>query len=162
MRRLSAPFLLLVLLAVAPASAAAVDFQHSDNMTHVKNIPYEARNGGTPNAGTDIEFARIGGRQYALAGSYKNGMQIVDVTRPSQATTVGVYDCGVTQGDIQVIRQADMPGRTFVSYTSDTYGDGTSPCYQEAAALGFEVLKSNGTGKNGTFIAEITDRKSTL
>ena len=45
----------------------------------------------------------------------------------------------------------------FVSYTSDTYGDGTSTCYREAAAHGFDVIKPNGTGKNGTFIAEITN-----
>ena len=70
---------------------------------------------------------------------------------------MSVYDCGVTQGDIQVFRQASKPGRTFVAYASDTFGDGTSTCYQEAAALGFEVKKSNGSGRNGTFIAEITD-----
>jgi hypothetical protein len=29
--------------------------------------------------------------------------------------------------------------------------------YQEAAALGFAVTTSNGSGRNGTFIAEITD-----
>ena len=48
---------------------------------------------------------------------------------------------------MQVFRQADKPGRTFVTYTSDTYGDGTSTCYQEAAALGFDVRKSDGTGR---------------
>jgi hypothetical protein len=156
MRRLAAFIPLLVLLSL-PGSAAALEYVHSDNMTHVKNLPYEARNGGTPNYGTDIEFARLGGKQYALAGSYKNGMQIVDVSRPASARIVSIYDCGVSQGDVQVIRQADLPGRTFVSYTSDTYGDGKSTCYREAQALGFDVLKPNGTGKNGTFIAEITD-----
>ena len=50
-----------------------------------------------------------------------------------------------------------MPGRTFVTYTSDTYGDGRSRCYQEAEALGFDIRKSDGSGRNGTFIAEITD-----
>src|SRR5918992_796625 len=61
------------------------------------------------------------------------------------------------QDVVQVFRQADLPGRTFITYTSDTFGDGTSTCYREAQALGFDVLKANGTGKNGTFIAEITD-----
>ena len=51
------------------------------------------------------------------------------------------YDCGVTQGDVQVFHQADEPGRTFVGYASDTFGDGTSTCYREAQALGFDVLK---------------------
>jgi hypothetical protein len=129
----------------------------SDNMSHVERIPYPAANGTVPNYGTDIEFASLDGREYALAGSYRNGLQIVDVTAPERAEIVGRYDCGITQGDVQVFRQADLPGRTFVTYTSDTYGDGTSTCYEEAAALGFETLKPNGTGRNGTFIAEITD-----
>ena len=58
-----------------------------------------------------------------------------------------MYDCGVTQGDVQVFRQADKPGRTFAGYASDTYGDGTSTCYREAEALGFDVKKPNGTGQ---------------
>jgi hypothetical protein len=139
-----------------PASAFAQD-QHSRNMSLVKNLPYEARNGTIPNFGTDIEFARIGDRQYALAGSYRNGLQIVDITRPRQAEIVAVYDCGVTQGDVQVFQQADKPGRIFAGYTSDTYGDGTSTCYREAEALGFNVRKANGQGKNGTFLVELTN-----
>ena len=58
---------------------------------------------------------------------------------------------------MQVFRQADEPGRTFVGYASDTFGDGTSTCYREAQALGFDVLKDDGTGKNGTFIADVTN-----
>jgi hypothetical protein len=126
-------------------------------MTLVKNLPYEARNGTTPNFGTDIEFANIAGRKYALAGSYMNGMQIVDISSPRAAKIVAVYDCGVTQGDVQIFRQADKPGRVFAGYTSDTQGDGTSTCYREAEALGFNVKKPNGSGKNGTFIVELTN-----
>jgi hypothetical protein len=156
MRRLAATALLALLTLAAPA-AAQERHSHSGNMRHVLNLPYEARNGTTPNYGTDIEFARLAGKQYALAGSYRNGMQIVDVSRPERARIAAVYDCGVTQGDVQVFKRADLPGRTFATYTSDTYGDGTSTCYREAAALGFSVLKSNGSGKNGTFILELTD-----
>jgi hypothetical protein len=156
MRRLAATALFALLVLAAPASAQEAH-RHSGNMRHVVNLPYEARNGTIPNYGTDIEFARLGGRQYALAGSYRNGMQIVDITRPERARIAAVYDCGVTQGDVQVFRRADLPGRTFATYTSDTYGDGTSTCYREAQALGFDVLKANGAGKNGTFILEITD-----
>jgi hypothetical protein len=145
-----------ILVALVPASAFAQD-EHSRNMSLVKNLPYEARNGTIPNFGTDIEFARIGDRQYALAGSYRNGLQIVDITRPRQAEIVAVYDCGVTQGDVQVFQQADKPGRIFAGYTSDTYGDGTSTCYREAEALGFNVRKANGQGKNGTFLVELTN-----
>jgi hypothetical protein len=149
--RLVLTTVLAVLVLAAPAAAQDA---HSPNLTHVKTLPYEARNGGTANSGTDIEFARIGDRSYALAGSYDNGLQIVDITDPAAAEIVAVYDCGVTQGDPQVFTRGE---RTYVTYTSDTTGDGTSTCYREAAALGFEVLKADGTGRNGTFIADITD-----
>ena len=119
--------LALVLLAFAPAAAHA-----SENLTHVKNVNYAPANGGTPNYGTDIEFATLNGREYALAGSYNNGMQIVDITDPQNAQIAAVYDCGVSQGDVQVFRQEDLPGRTFATYTSDTFGDGTSTCYQRS------------------------------
>ena len=148
---------MLALGAPSALAQSATAGEHSDNMEFVGNLPYELKNGGTSSHGTDIEFARIGGRQYALAGSYNNGMQIVDITSPRDSRIVSVYDCGITQGDIQVFRQADKPGRIFASYASDTFGDGTSTCYQEAAALGFETMKSNGQGRNGTFIADITD-----
>ncbi|MEA2367254.1 MAG: hypothetical protein QOI32_2766, partial [Thermoleophilaceae bacterium] len=148
---------MLLASAAAPAFGQAASGEHSANMEHVSTLPYELRNGGTTPFGTDIEFARIGGRQYALAGSYRNGMQIVDITDPRSAEIVSVYDCGVTQGDVQVFRQADKPGRTFIAYASDTFGDGTSTCYPVAAALGFQVKKATGSGRNGTFIADITD-----
>ena len=158
MRRLLALITFAVIPALLPDSAPAAEVgEHSDTMSYVKNIPYPERNGGVPNFGTDIEFATIAGREYALAGSYKNGMQIVDITSPADATTVATYDCGVTQGDVQVFRQADKPGRVFAGYASDTFGDGTSTCYREAQALGFDVLKPDGTGKNGTFIVELTN-----
>src|SRR4051794_367287 len=105
----------LALAAPDAFAQAAESGGHSENMEFVANLPYELKNGATSITGTDIEFARIGGRQYALAGSYRNGMQIVDVTNPRAAKIAAVYDCGVTQGDVQVFRQADKPGRTFVS-----------------------------------------------
>src|SRR5918993_640774 len=161
MRRFAIPvFAALFTLALWAPSAfgqAATEGEHSPNMEFVENIPYELKNGATSITGTDVEFAKIGGRQYALGGSYMNGMQIVDITNPRDSRIVSLYDCGVTQGDVQVFRQASKPGRVFVSYASDTTGDGTSTCYQEAAALGFDVKKPNGSGKNGSFIAEITD-----
>ena len=162
MRRLviSLPLALILLMGLLPLAATAAEGTHSDNLTHVRKLEYKARNGGTANSGTDIEFARINGRQYALAGSYRNGLQIVDITNPGRASIVSVYDCGVTQGDVQVFRRNDRPGRTFITYTSDTFGDGTSTCYREAAGLGFYVKKANGTGKNGTFIADITDPRN--
>src|SRR5215210_1850726 len=120
--------LALVLVAVPGTASAAEPGEHSENMSYVKNLKYKVRNGGTPNFGTDIEFATLRGRKYAFAGSYKNGLQIVDITRPRKARIAAVYDCGVTQGDVQVFRQRDERRRTFVTYTSDTFGDGTSKC----------------------------------
>jgi hypothetical protein len=146
-----------------PASAAAQEEppgDHSPNMSYVKNIPYEARNGDVPNFGTDQEFTKIGGKSYGFFGSYRNGMHIVDVTKPEAAKVVGIYDCGITQGDVQIFRQKDERGKVFATYTSDTYGDGTSKCYLDAAALGFDVLKPNGSGKNGTFIVDLTNPKA--
>jgi hypothetical protein len=157
MRRPAVVAACIGLLVAAPATGAAEQPITSPNMTFVKNLPYPAKNGTVPNFGTDIEFAKLGGTQYALAGSYRNGLQIVDISQPKDARIAAVYDCGVTQGDVQVFRQADLPGRTFATYTSDTYGDGTSTCYREAEALGFNVRKSDGTGRNGTFIVELTD-----
>src|SRR5688572_11829384 len=159
MRRttMSALLALFLLVAVLPVAASAEEGTHSENLTHIKNVSYAPRNGGTPNFGTDIEFAKLAGGEYALAGSYKNGLQIVNISDPAQAHVASIYDCGVTQGDVQVFNRDDYPGRTFITYTSDTFGDGTSTCYQEAAALGFSVKKANGSGKNGTFIADVTD-----
>jgi hypothetical protein len=147
----------VIALAITAGAASAATATHSENMQHVRNLQYEVRNGGTPNFGTDIEFAKIAGQTYALAGSYRNGMQIVDVTSATKPRRTAVYDCGVTQGDVQVFRRADLPGRVFATYASDTFGDGTSTCYREAEALGFSMKKSDGTGKNGTFILEITN-----
>ena len=109
MRRLCILTILSLVVLAAPAAAAAPPGEHSPNLTFVKNLQYAPDNGGTPNYGTDIEFATIAGKRYALAGSYKNGMQIVDITRPGQASIVSTYDCGVTQGDVQVFRQATCP-----------------------------------------------------
>ena len=127
MRRLLAVLPLALIASLSPASALAAEpGVHSDNMSYVKNIPYPAKNGGTANYGTDIEFATLAGRQYALAGSYGNGMQIVDISDPTNVQTAATYDCGVTQGDVQVFKQASKPGRTFADYASDSFGDGTS------------------------------------
>ena len=132
--RLFAFLALLVPFALAPVATAQERHEHSANMSHVKNLPYAVDNGGTPNYGTDIEFATLAGKKYALAGSYKNGMQIVDISNPDDAKIVSTYDCGVTQGDVQVFHQPDEPGRTFVGYASDTFGDGTSRSPTTASA----------------------------
>ena len=150
-------------LAALPAAAAAQEpaGAHSDNMSFVKNLPYEARNGDAgrgPNYGTDMEFATLGGRRHAIAGSYENGMQIVDISKPASARIAGVYDCDVLQGDIQVFKQPQRKGRTFATYTADAYGNEESACYTEAEALGFDAVDEEGArGRQGTFIVDITN-----
>ena len=161
-RRLSLLFVAVCVL--TPASAVAQEQPpgaHSPNMTYVKNIPYEARNQDVPNFGTDQEFTQIGRKRYGFFGSYNNGMHIVDVTNPARTKVVGIYDCGITQGDVQIFRQADERGRVFATYTSDTYGDGTSTCYLDAERLGFDAIDEEAEeGRNGTFIVDVTKPSS--
>ena len=155
---------LALLLVPAAAPAGAAEVRHSPNMSLEKTIPYGANEAydADENVGTDIEFARIGGKRYALAGSYRNGLRIVDITRPTRAREVAVYDCAVEQGDVQVFRQADMPGKVFATFTNDYYGHIDSGCYREAAALGFDVADpdEDGGGKLGIFIVDITKPSS--
>jgi hypothetical protein len=94
--------LTLSILALAAPSAlaqSATEGEHSANMEFVKNLPYELRNGATEIVGTDIEFARIGGRQYALAGSYVHPRE--------QVMTAAFYNGGV--------RVVDLSGLTGIS-----------------------------------------------
>ncbi|HEX5911260.1 MAG TPA: hypothetical protein VFY44_12270, partial [Thermoleophilaceae bacterium] len=144
-----------VLVALPAAAAAQEQGAHSDNMRFVKNIPYEARN-QTPNYGTDMEFARIGGRDYAVAGSEENGMRIIDVSRPEKAKVVGTYDCDILQGDVQVFRQKQRKGRVYATYTADADGNPDSACYREAEARGFDAVDGD-RGRQGTFVVDITD-----
>jgi hypothetical protein len=95
-------------------------------------------------------------RTFAFAGSYTNGLQIVDVTDPEAAEIVAVYDCAVAQGDVQVWQK---DGRWLVAYTRDTgYASATrtsSTCFREAVALGFaDDVDALGPG---TFIVDVTD-----
>ena len=165
--------LLAVGALLTPGTALAQEpaGEGSPNLSLTQNLPYPAieknfaKGSEVANYGTDIEFAKLRGKEYAFAGSYKNGLQIFDISKPSKTKRAQVYDCSVTQGDVQVFRQADERGRTFVAYTSDTFGNVDSDCYREAAAKGFAVRKSASTaqgannGKNGTFIIDVTNPK---
>jgi hypothetical protein len=92
-------------------------------------------------------------RDYALAGSYDNGLQIVDITSPTAPFTAAVYDCVIRQGDVQIFRRG---ARVYATYThDDPYTAGTgSTCYREAAALG---LFGQGVNPAGTFVVDITN-----
>jgi hypothetical protein len=158
MRRLLPASLALVLAAVAAAPAAAQD-KTSPNMSLVDTIPYKAKYEDEPdNYGTDIEFATIGGRQYALGGSYYNGLQIVDITNPAKSRKVAVYDCPILQGDVQVFKRGS---RTLATYTADAASQhGDKGCFAEAAKKGFDVTQDDGSGREGTFIVDLTNPKA--
>ncbi|HWH30769.1 MAG TPA: hypothetical protein VNU26_17745, partial [Mycobacteriales bacterium] len=138
---------------VAPAESGT-----GQNMTAVANLPYRTM---TPNAapnGSDIEFAKIGGREYALAGTLRQGLQIIDITDPENPVQTGHYGCPINQGDVQVFAQG---ARVLASYTADSRIDSSgaagvwaaSQCVTEAQALGFGVKGSD----LGTFLVDITN-----
>jgi hypothetical protein len=148
---------------------------------HVANVQYPLRHGEVRQRGSDLEFATIevvteadhpavgrsGGkakapsrveleeRTFAFAGSYTNGLQVIDVTVPDQPELVASYDCAVAQGDVQVWQR---DGRWLVGFTRDTgYASQVrteSACFEEAAALGFGAPDELGPG---TFIIDVTD-----
>ncbi len=99
-------------LAAAPATEGK-----SVAMEFVANLQYGLLPGGpTFQGGSDIEFMKLGDKEYALAGTLRNGMQIVDITDPTAPAIAGVYECPITQGDIQVFRDGE---RVLATYTAD-------------------------------------------
>ena len=160
MRRHLIAAVVLLLVAALPSAAAAQD-KASPNLDLVQNIGYKPKVAGkAANYGTDVEFASLGGKRYAVAGSYYNGMRIVDISKPSRAKTASVYDCPIRQGDVQVFKAADRSGRTLATYTADaseTAAIAKTGCFAEAEALGFKTREANGRGKQGTFIVDITN-----
>jgi hypothetical protein len=117
------------------------------NMKAVANLPYD-KTGATSMSGSDIEFGRIGGRDYAFAGTLRNGLQIVDITTPTKPVKVAVFDCQITQGDVQVFPQGN---RVLATYTADsTYGPigAESKCAKD---LGLTAADA------GTVIVDVTN-----
>ncbi len=115
--------------------------------------------------GSDIELLKVGAKEYALSGTIRNGMQIVDITDPRNPRLAAVYDCRITQGDIQVWKRGS---RILATYTADaaiapTDGQGMrseliqrcfdSQCVKEANANGSDIDGS----EVGTFIVDLTD-----
>ncbi|MBI5104403.1 MAG: hypothetical protein HZB46_05350 [Solirubrobacterales bacterium] len=161
-------------LAGLPAAADAVEPKgRGGGIEHVRNVPYPDRHAPEErNAGTDLEFATLNirsdsplkdvdpatpgkQRRYAFAGSYGDGLQIIDVSQPAKATVVKTWDCGVSQGDVQVFRRADLR-KWFVTFTHDDGYDfhADSQCAKDLARLGFDTSKTEGAG---TYIADVTN-----
>ena len=143
-------------LPTAPVGAVPVlDEAHSSNMAHVANVQWgsDLRRGDgriiDVQGGTDVEFASIDGRDYAFAGSYRNGLQVVDVTDPVEPALVTTYDCRILQGDVQTFTR---DGRWYVTYTADSgYTHRQSRCYDDAGY----VVGQSGNGQ-GTLIIDVT------
>ncbi len=83
-------------------------------MKFVANLQYD--DSGDVQNGSDIEFLRLGKREYALAGTLDKGMQIINITNPREPRKVATFDCKISQGDIQVWKR---DGRVLASYTAD-------------------------------------------
>jgi hypothetical protein len=146
-------FAAVLALLVLPASASAVETEGvGEAVRHVLNVPHtEQQDASQTQQATDVELADIGGRTYAFAGSYYDGLDIIDVTDPERAELVASYDCGIGQGDVQVFRR---DGRVLVAYAQDDgYAQHASTCTEEAEALGTPPDGNLG----GTYIIDVTD-----
>ena len=137
---LGAALLLLTTLSALPARSEA-SFS-SPNMKHVASLRYGS---GSAQLGSDLEFATINGRDYAFAGTLVRGMQIVDITDPKNPRPIGVFECNIAQGDVQVFRQGP---RWLATYTADDGYPAGGACYRQVGVK---------RGTPGTFIVDISD-----
>ena len=130
-----------VLTAVADTGTA------TGGVTHVANRQY-APTGAASQSGSDLEFVSTGGKDYVVAGTLRNGLQVIDVTDPTSPREAAVYDCRITQGDVQVFRQG---ARILATYTADSSlgaANTSSRCAQDL---------NLAAGWLGTVIVDLTD-----
>ncbi|MDP3967033.1 MAG: hypothetical protein Q8Q02_02035 [Nocardioides sp.] len=132
----------------------------AENMSFIANLQYEAArdtNGdGTLDPvnqeGSDVEFLTAGKKEYALAGTLRKGLRIIDITDPAQPRQTAHYDCPLYQGDVQVW---EKKGRAYAAYTADSAFDSggvkasTSQCgrdlAEQFAAQGIDPARALGT-----------------
>ena len=117
-------------------------------MEFVANLQYN--DSGEAQNGSDIEFMRLGKKEYALAGTLREGLQIIDITKPRKPQRVAVYDCAISQGDIQVWTRR---GRVLASYTAD----GTVGAAGAASRCGRDL--DLAADDAGTVIGDLTKPK---
>lgn len=117
-------------------------------MEFVANLQYN--DSGEAQNGSDIEFMRLGKKEYALAGTLREGLQIIDITKPRKPKRVAVYDCAISQGDIQVWTRR---GRVLASYTAD----GTVGAAGAASRCGRDL--DLAADDAGTVIVDLTKPK---
>lgn len=151
-----------LLAALAPAAASAAEpTGRGANIEPIANLSYPNVNlPKQANGGTDLEFWTYqtagGPRTYSFAGSYGDGLQIIDVTDPAAAKLVSTWDCGISQGDVQVFARPDLGGKVLATFTHDNgYTAATgSQCFKDLYDLGFRPTAVKGSG---TYIADVTD-----
>ena len=155
---------LLAAFFALPASATGASTPiNSENMSFVANLRYpDAEYGSTSNilyghngstrkrpdaqGGTDVETLTINERDYAFSGTYRNGLQIVDITDPAAPVLTATYECKVQQGDVQAFSR---DGRYYVAYAVDNgYANTLSACYTDAGSTKPDP---------GTIIIDVTD-----
>jgi hypothetical protein len=100
----------------------------------------------------DVEFITAGKKEYALAGTLRKGLRIIDVTNPARPRQAAHYDCPLYQGDVQVWQKG---GRAYAAYTADSAFDSggvkasTSQCGRDLAddfaAQGVDPARALGT-----------------
>lgn len=129
----------------ADRGVAVADTGTGKEMSHIANLQYDES--GTAQSGSDIEFVKVGSQEYALAGTLRKGMQIVDITDPTNPVLAAVYDCDISQGDIQVWKHGN---RILASYTAD----GTFGAAGAASRCGRDL--DLGPEAAGTVIVDIT------
>ena len=185
---LAALLIVGLVAALAPAGAIAAPAAKGvgSAIKPVANLEYADQFKTGKNQGTDLEFATLTApgnparssdvdpnrrgvqHRYSVAGSYDNGMHLIDITNPKAPRKTGRYDCGVSQGDVQVFRRN---GRTYATYTMDSAYvlKEQSQCVREAKALGLfkgtgeapptaiDLFGDFGRAGIGTYIADITN-----
>jgi len=126
--------------------AAQVEKQgEGTRMRHVANLQHDSS--GEAQSGSDIEFMRLGQRDYALAGTLRKGLQVIDITQPRDPRRVAVFDCDISQGDIQVWK---TDTRVLASYTAD----GTVGAAGAASQCGRDLQLEAGDA--GTVLVDLT------
>lgn len=135
--------------------------ESSPNVDFVANLTWDGSKRAAMNrpvdsqGGTDLEFLTIDERDYAFAGTYANGLQVIDITDPASPDQVATYDCQVLQGDVQTFsRGVGDDERFYVTYTADSgYTHEQSACYSDAGV----TIGANARNGDGTLIIDVTD-----
>lgn len=120
--------------AVAAKSKSAPLKGEGEGLEIVANINYKG--------GTDMEWARINGRDYAFAAGAPGvggateaeaGLHVIDITNPAKPKEVAFLNCALYQGDVQISHD-----KKYVYLAADSAG-GPAACLG-VGKLGFMII----------------------